>query len=492
MASIVVHGVSLELANGRTLFSNLNFSLDNRTTALVGPNGVGKTCLANVIAGELPPTDGAVRREVPTRLFAQRELPPTATVATYLADQEWSLDAERLLRGIDRDRSCTALSGGQWMRVRLARALNDDYLILDEPTNDLDRDGRAAVAQLLRSRAGGTLVISHDRECLQLCSEILELSNRGLMRFGGGWTEYLEAKRLERERLGAALDTARRERDVARERRTEQIERQDKRNRRGAAAAARGDMPRLLAGGRKRRAQVTSGKLAVATLARAEASVLAAHEAFDAIKVEPVMYADLIAMQLPAQKLIAEARGFNVCFEEWIYDRDLEFSWRGNARIALRGGNGSGKSTLLRALRGEALRTRGSLRCGELATLYLDQRCSVLEEHKSVFDNVRAVYEGTDSDIRNGLARFLFTGDTVFQRVDQLSGGERLRAALARGFLGTRKPELLMLDEPTNSLDLANVEFLEGFVSEFRGALIVVSHDESFLQRCGVEGEVLV
>jgi ATPase subunit of ABC transporter with duplicated ATPase domains len=422
MSSIVVRGVSLEL-NGRTLFSDLDFVLGNGLTALVGANGVGKTCLARVIAGELPASAGIVRRDGPVHLFPQRATPPEVSVATYLQEHEWSLKAERLLRGIDRDSDCSELSGGQWMRVRLARALNDDYMILDEPTNDLDREGRAAIADVMRHRTGGTLVISHDRGCLQLCDAILELSNRGLMRVGGGWTEYLAARQLERERLSAALEGARRERDLAREHRFEQIARQERRNRRGAAAAARGDIPRLIAGGRKRRAQVTSGKVDVATLARAEASVLAAHAAFAAIKVEPVMYADLIAAQLPAQKLVAEADGFNIRLGRWLYATDLDFSWRGNVRVALQGANGSGKSTLLRALRGESLETRGQLRRGRLATLYLDQRCSVLDERASVFDNVRAVSAGTNSDVRTGLARFLFTGDAVFQKVSDLSGG---------------------------------------------------------------------
>lgn len=135
--------------------------------------------------------------------------------------------------------------------------------------------------------------------------------------------------------------------------------------------------------------------------------------------------------------------------------------------------------------------TRGEFRRGEL-TLYLDQRCSTLDDSSSLFENVRAVASGTDSEIRNALARFLFAGDAVFQRIATLSGGERLRAALAKGLLSARKPELLLLDEPTNNLDLANIEFLERTVREFRGALIVVSHDERFLANCGVTEELVL
>jgi ATPase subunit of ABC transporter with duplicated ATPase domains len=136
----------------------------------------------------------------------------------------------------------TTLSGGQWMRVRLARALDNQFLILDEPTNNLDHDGRAALVQFLRHREGGALLISRDRECLQICEEILELSNRGISKFGGGWTGYVEAKERERKRLDAALDLAKRDREAALTDGTEQLARQERRNRRGAESAARGGM----------------------------------------------------------------------------------------------------------------------------------------------------------------------------------------------------------------------------------------------------------
>jgi ATPase subunit of ABC transporter with duplicated ATPase domains len=494
MSSMVTaRDVSFELPNGRELLKDLNFSLDAALVALVGPNGVGKTCLARLIAGEIRPTTGSIRCAGSVKLFPQRESPPAVTVAEYLsADYEWTLRGERLLHAIDRDANCTTLSGGQWMRVRLARALDDDFLILDEPTNDLDREGRAAVLDFLRSLTGGALVISHDRELLKTCDEFLELSNRGLTRFSGGWVDYVEAKERESTRLNAALESAKRERDAVRASRIEQVARQEKRNRRGADRAARGGAPKILLGARERKAQASSGNLDAATLEKSADAVRAAREALSELKIDPVMYADLIATQLPAQKLIAEAHGFNIRLRDWIYRDDLNFSWRGNVRVAVNGPNGSGKSTLLKALLGDVFETRGELRRGELETLYLDQRCSSLDDAKSVFDNIRAVSGASDTEIRNGLARFLFASDAVFQPVSQLSGGERLRAALARGFLGTAKPELVMLDEPTNNLDLTNVEFLEGLIGGFRGALIVISHDEEFLANCGVTAELVV
>lgn len=145
---VIARGVSYELPNGRELFKNLSFSLDARIAALVGPNGVGKTCLAKLIAGDLEPTEGVVRRIGSVKLFPHRREPDPVTVSEFLSVEcEWSLLRATLLANIDRQAICTTLSGGQWMRVRLACALDDQFLILDEPTNDLDYDA----ARLLRS-----------------------------------------------------------------------------------------------------------------------------------------------------------------------------------------------------------------------------------------------------------------------------------------------------------------------------------------------------
>jgi ATPase subunit of ABC transporter with duplicated ATPase domains len=485
---LTAQGLAFELPDGREIFKDLNFSLSYGLSALVGPNGAGKTCLARILAGESAPTRGSVFRVTSVSLFAQSRRPPTKSVAEFLGPEfSWPTEALSLLARIPPESLCSQLSGGQWTRVRLAQCLHAGFVILDEPTNNLDAEGREAVKEFLSHHRGGALLISHDRECLALCREIYELSSRGLQKFGDGWPAYLFNKERERERLEAHLYKAKRQRDDVQLESVRQKEQQERKNQRGKARARGGGQAKLLLNRRKGKAEATTGKIDRAGIERANEAVREVAEALDEVKLNPVMYADLMGQEIPSQKIIAEAKDFNIRFKDWLYPEDLNFSWKGNLRISLDGPNGSGKSTLLKAVAGEQFLSRGSLIRGNLNVLMIDQNLSSLDENLSIFDNVRANSVLSESEIRSGLAKFLFTKEGVFQSVKTLSGGEKLRAALAQGFLGENKPEVLIMDEPTNNLDMANVRFLEELLRNFKGALILVSHDPVFLRNCGVE-----
>lgn len=488
-----LRGISLEFSSGLQIFKNLNLILSTKKTALVGPNGVGKTALARLLVGDLQPSQGEILRRSEIFLFSQREPAEIISVQEYLtADYDWTPLGDRLLKEIDPDRLCSELSGGQWMKVRLAKALRSQYLILDEPTNDLDEEGRKILFSFLRDRQEGFLLISHDRECLSVCQDILELTNQGIAFFGGDWSFYQREKHMDRERRILKLEQAKKDRDQADLDRKALKDRQEKRNQRGVKVSERGGMPKILIGARKRNAQKTTGRVDVETYENTQNAVRQAFEAFEELKVESLMYADLVGQQIPNQKIVAQAQEFNILLQDWIYKNDLSFSWRGNIRMALKGGNGSGKTILLKALLGESFRTKGHLQLGNLKVAYLDQNGSNLDDSLNIFENVRKTATGDDRDIRNSLARFLFTKDRVFQKVSSLSGGERLRVNLAQALLGAEKPELLILDEPTNNLDLLNTQFLENLLKQFKGALIIVSHDPIFLQNCGITQEFWV
>lgn len=502
LAALILNHLNFEYPNGRSIFVDLSLSIESGITALVGPNGVGKSTLAKVLTGELTATAGTLYRREDVSYLPQVETPPDSSVLDYLAvhDPEGRFYSEmpgKWLDGIDLGSSCLALSGGQWMRVRLAAHWARGFLILDEPSNDLDHEARTELMHLLKNHRRGILLISHDRELLSLCDQVIEFSNQGVAKFGGSWAEYQKHRSHERSRLEDQLKSAKQDRDRVEEDRRGAIDRQEKRNRRGETVAARGGIPKIILGGMKRRAQATTGRVDRETKESAEEAVTKAYEAYSSLKLDPVMYAKIIDVKPIAGKTIARATDFNIRFGSWLYARDLSFVLRGDSRVVVRGRNGSGKSTLFRCLMGEKVNRcggplaeyeqRGEIECANVPTLYLDQKLERLKVEYSILEYLKESAPVSEAEIRNELAMFLFHGEQVHQKIGSLSGGERLRVALAHGFIGRDPPGLIILDEPTNNLDLFNMEFLENLIRVYRGAVLIASHDGVFLENTGMK-----
>ncbi|MDD5657845.1 MAG: ATP-binding cassette domain-containing protein, partial [Elusimicrobia bacterium] len=406
--------------------------------------------------------------------------------------------ATALLGDIDQGAACVSLSGGEWTRVRLLKRLASGagFIVLDEPTNNLDRQARECVLEFARSTRRGLLVISHDRELLGAVDVILELSNQGLATFGGNWSAYELERGRERARLARDLEQASRERDQASRAKAEKLRAQEKRMRHARNSGSKAGLPQILLGARKRRAQKTMGKIRSAADADLKDKVDSARRAFERQKVDPVIYADFPETAIPASKLVFDAQDLNFRYagmDRDLWRRDVTFRMQGPARLSISGRNGAGKTTLLNLLTGVQKldgRSSGSLKLGGVACGFVDQHSRLLDDERSVFDNVRAGSRKSEAEVRNLLAQFLFQKDAAFQPVATLSGGERLRASLAKILIADPAPQLLMLDEPTNNLDLVNLEFLETALSRFEGAMLVISHDPTFLEGIGVSDEL--
>jgi len=382
-----------------------------------------------------------------------------------------------------------ALSGGQRTRAALAAMIfaEPDFLLLDEPTNNLDHEGRAAVASLLSGWRGCALVVSHDRELLEGMDAIVELTTLGAACYGGGWSAYRARKALELEAARQDLSEAERQMDATREKAQLAAEKKARKDAAGKRKAARGGAPRILIGAMKRRAQVSSGdlqNLSERQIAEAEAAAKAARARIEILE---TMKVSLPSTRLPASKTVLALRGVTAGYDPAApVLRDLSVEVRGPERIALVGANGSGKSTLLRVITAALAPFAGEVRVA-VPLVMLDQDVSLLTPGETILENFRRLNPQADENAcRAALARFRFRAGSALQQVATLSGGERLRAGLACVLGGADPPQLLILDEPTNHLDIASLEAVEAGLTAYDGALLVVSHDQAFLERIGV------
>jgi len=522
MSSITLSQLAWSTPDGRTLFSELDLSFGHERVGLVGRNGVGKTTLLKIIGGTLQPLSGSVSVNGTLGLLKQTVLVgPHETVADLfgvadalnvlrraedgeasieeLAEADWTVE-ERITAaaarvGLDAgaDTPLADMSGGQRTRASLAAAIfaEPDFLLLDEPTNNLDRAGRKAVVDLLSGWKAGAIVVSHDRELLEHMDAIVELTSIGAARYGGNWSKYRERKAIELE--AAEHDLAHAEKRVTEVNRKTQLaaERKDRRDAAGARKSARGDLPRILLGARKNNAEASRGGGARLVERQKEQALEAAAAA--RARIETLQQLSIV---LPPTGLAVSQKVLTLEKVTAGYDpahpliRNLSLVMTGPERVALVGPNGSGKTTLVRVITSQMQPFGGKVSVA-VAFAFLDQRASVLDPEASIADNFLRLNPGsTENACRSTLAGFLFRADAALQIVGTLSGGQMLRAGLACVLGGPNPPPLLILDEPTNHLDVDSIQAIEAGLAAYDGALLVVSHDETFLANIGVNRRV--
>jgi ATPase subunit of ABC transporter with duplicated ATPase domains len=517
-AALTCSALSFRWPDGTTVFDGLSVSMGRGRIGLVGSNGSGKTTLLNLMAGRLKPSAGSVSVSgdlaylpqditLDTALrvdqalgIAERRDAVRAVEAGDVREEhfetigeDWDVEERALatlgslgLGGVELDRTVGQISGGETVLLRLAALLLErpDVLLLDEPTNNLDVFARRRLYEAVDSwRSGVLVVVSHDLDLLERVDRIAELRAGAVNWYGGGWSAYQEALATGQEAAGRMLRAA--EADVRRQKREleETHVKLARRQRHSKKMDAQRRAPRIVAGERKRSAQESGDKLRGLQEERLSEARERRDEAADAIRDDAEIRVSLPGTAVPGGRTVLTLRGVRPRFGTL---REGTLDVRGPERIALVGRNGSGKTTLLRTLTGELAPLSGEA-TASVPLRFLPQRLDVLDPDLSVVANVTGLAPGvTDNHIRGQLARFLFKGARAEQRAGTLSGGERLRAALAAMMLAAPAPQLLMLDEPTNSLDVASVRQLTGALISYEGALLIASHDLPFLESIGI------
>ncbi|WP_328753914.1 MULTISPECIES: ATP-binding cassette domain-containing protein [unclassified Streptomyces] len=517
-ASLTCSALSFQWQDGTPVLDGLSLAIGRGRTGLVGTNGTGKSTLLRLLAGRLAPSQGSV-----TVGGSLAYLPQDITLDTALrVDQalgiaerraalraiengdvseehfdavgdDWDVEERALatlgslgLADVELDRTVGQLSGGETTLLRLAALLLErpDVLLLDEPTNNLDVFARRRLYEAVDSwRSGVLLVVSHDRELLERVDRIAELRSGSVNWYGGGWSAYEEALATQQEAAGRMLRAA--EADVRRQKR-ELEETQIKvarRARHSKKMDAQRKAPRIVAGEKKRSAQESGDKLRGLHEDRLSDAHDRREEAAEAIRNDAEIRVSLPHTAVPTGRTVLSIDELSLPHGKL---RDGSLHIHGPERIALVGRNGAGKTTLLRTLTGELEPVSGQAKTF-VPLRFLPQRLDVLDEDLSVAANVARMAPGvTDNHIRSQLARFLFKGARAEQPAGTLSGGERFRAALAATMLAAPAPQLLMLDEPTNSLDMASVRQLTSALESYEGALLIASHDLPFLESIGI------
>jgi len=519
---LTLEGVSYVLPDGRTLFSDLNEHFDARPTGLVGRNGAGKSVLSRVLAGQISPTTGRCARSGTVYYLAQQIAPRAGATVADLANvrdtldalarieagstapedfdavgERWDvrrqLDSELTRHGLahlDAATPASELSGGEVMRVSLIGALLSaaDFLILDEPTNHLDRDARSALIEQLRQWPRGLLIVSHDRRLLEHMTRIVELSPLGLQGYGGGYRFYAQCKAEERANALQTLEQRKSERDREARSLREQQERLARRQARGNRHGHEANQAKILLGRQKERSEGSAGKLRAQHAQTREALDARVHEAAQQVEDEAsiVMRASALAgASTAARRRVAQLAAVSLPHVPRA-TRHIDLTLTGQQRVGVIGPNGCGKSTLLKVLAG-TLAPEGGVCDVPVQCLYLDQGLANLSPERTVLDQLMEVNRTqTQGELRTRLAQLGLDAQAIMAPSGTLSGGERLKAALARVLYADQPAQLLLLDEPSNHLDLPSLQALETLLRSYSGALVVVSHDDAFLEALGL------
>ncbi|WP_280459182.1 ATP-binding cassette domain-containing protein [Nocardia carnea] len=516
MADISLSDLCFSWPDGTPVFDGLDAVLGPGHLGLVGANGAGKSTLLRLLAGALRPARGSItvtgelgylRQDL--GLAVGQRVDAVLGIADVrkalhriesgsgdetdfdLVGTRWDIEERAVALfgrlGLDYlagsvaqlDRRLETLSGGETVLLGLVAELlrEPQVLLLDEPTNNLDSAARARLYDVVDQFTGTVVVVSHDRELLDRMGTIAELRGGRLRLFGGNYRDYEQIIEQEQEAARAAIRDARSDMRKQSRELVEARIKLDRRQRYGQKMYENKREPKIVMGQRKRQAEVSAGKLRNSHIEKVQEAKDRLEQAEESLRDDREIRIELPDTRLyPGQHVVAleAVRLANGPVVSLAVD--------GPERVAITGRNGVGKTTLLRRLTAEPPRVPWRM---------LPQRLDLFDEHRSVFDNVAAGAPHAEPErIRAQLARFLFRGAAADVPAAALSGGERLRAALAMLLLADPAPKLLILDEPTNNLDLVSLRHLTEALAAFQGALLVVSHDRRFLADIGITRRV--
>lgn len=511
------------------LFQNISFSIkEGQKAALIGNNGSGKSTLLQIISGDIPQSSGEVvcpsapcfvpqhfgqydRYSVAQVLRIDKKLEALYAILEgsvaekhfAVLGEDWNIEerAREALAGwglerIDFSQGMDTLSGGEKTKLFLAGiAIHaPEVILLDEPTNHLDDLGRIKLYDFIGTSPMTMLIVSHDRTLLNLISSIYELDKDGITSYGGNYEFYENQKEQIVNALSLKLEEKEKELRLARRIAREAAERKQKHEMRGEKSNAKKGIGKMAMDTFKDKAEKSRSKLKdvhsekLASIAGSLTDLRAALPDLKPMKI------DFNNSVLHTGKVLVSAQNIRFNYNTaLLWQKPLSFQIKSGDRILIKGVNGTGKTTLLKLITGALQPSEGSLLRADFKYIYLDQEYTIIRNDLSVLEQVWQYSSGLqEHEIKIILNRFLFPFEVWGKLCGKLSGGEKMKLALCCLMVDVGAPDVFILDEPTNNIDIQNVEILTLTIKEYGGTLLVVSHDEYFVRQIGIDYAIVL
>lgn len=522
---LTLQNISYTHPNKDLLFSDINLTVKNHEkTALIGNNGVGKSTLLKIIADELQPTYGQISVEtepyyVP-QIFGQFNHLNIAQVLRIedklnalkailngdtseenfnLLNDDWTIEdrcTEALnywqLNDFDLSQKMEMLSGGQKTKVFLAGISihQPELVLLDEPSNHLDIASRQLLYDFVQTTKSVLIIVSHDRKLLNLLNSVCELSKHGIKVYGGNYDFYKGQKQIENNALNQDIQSKEKALRKAKEKERETLERQQKLDSRGKGKQEKSGIARIMMNTLRNNAENSTSKLKSVHAEKIGGLSQDLQELRSSLPDIDKMKFGFDNSALHKGKILFTATDIYFGYDNKpLWQDNLNFQITSGERIALKGKNGSGKTTLINLILGNIEPQIGTIYRAENKSVYIDQDYSLLNNQLKVYEQAQQFNTSAlqEHEIKIRLNRFLFTKDDWDKPCIALSGGERMSLLLCCLTINSKSPDIIILDEPTNNLDIQNVEILTTAINEYQGTLIVISHDETFLEQINIE-----
>ena len=542
--SISIQQISYIHPDKEVLFSDLNFAISKgQKLGLVGNNGCGKSTLLQIIAGQLSPSSGVIVRPddlyyIPQH-FGQYD---SLTIAQALRierkqqalhailsgdasnenfvvlDDDWNIE-ERSIAALDLwglgqftlSYPMNLLSGGEKTRVFLAgmNIHHPSVVLMDEPTNHLDSSGRQRLYDWVEKCRSTLLVVSHDRTLLNLLPEICELEKHQINYYGGNYEFYKEQKTLMQEALQQRIEEKEKALRIARKVARETVERRDKQNVRGEKNNIKKGVPRIVLNALQGKSEKSTSKLNSTHQEKAEKLTGERNQLRSSLSPTATLKTDFNSSSLHTGKILVTAKEINFGyhpnsdsndiqnngdFKLQLWQTPISFQLKSGDRLRIEGANGSGKTTLLKLITGQLQPQEGNLTRMEFTYVYLNQEYSIIDDRNSILEQAYAFNNRNlpEHEIKIILNRYLFPASEWDKSCRKLSGGEKMRLAFCCLMINNNTPDMFILDEPTNNLDIQSIEIITATIKNYTGTVIAISHDDYFIQEIGIEQRILL